>query len=116
MRFFLYEIVARIVAIYLFVDYSRKLWFGLVERKIGYVVRDGDFLRVRPAILRAGCEPYNSAQHEADHCKNDETDVATREVLVIFDNAPAAPEPTVRALNYPALWAICRNPWRYLSA
>jgi hypothetical protein len=44
MRFFLYEIVARIVAIYLFVDYSRKLWHGLVERKIGYVVRDGDFL------------------------------------------------------------------------
>src|SRR5690349_20457239 len=71
---------------------------------------------VRPAILRAGCEPYNWGQDEADHCKNDETDVATREVIVIFDNAPPAPEPTVRALNYPALWAICRNPWRYLSA
>ena len=30
MRFFLYEIVARIVAIYLFLDCSRKLWYGLV--------------------------------------------------------------------------------------
>src|SRR5215467_4031212 len=59
-------------------------------------------LRVRPGILLAGCEPYNSTQHEADHCKNDETDVATREVLVIFDNAPAAAEPAIRALNYPA--------------
>ena len=36
MQFFLYEIVARIVAIYLFLDCSRKLWYGLVERKIGY--------------------------------------------------------------------------------
>jgi hypothetical protein len=36
MRFFLYEIVARIVAIYLFVDCGRKLWHGLVERKIAY--------------------------------------------------------------------------------
>jgi hypothetical protein len=44
MQFFLNEIVARIVAIYLCVDLSRKLWFGLVERRIGYVVRDGDFL------------------------------------------------------------------------
>jgi hypothetical protein len=34
MQFFLYEIVARIVAIYLCVDCSRKLWYGLVERKI----------------------------------------------------------------------------------
>src|SRR5215467_62316 len=59
-------------------------------------------LRVRLGILPAGCEPYNSTQHEADHCKNDETDVATREVLVIFDNAPAAAEPAIRALNYPA--------------
>src|SRR5262245_44999602 len=59
-------------------------------------------VRVRPGILPAGCEPYNSTQHEADHCKNDETDVATREVLVIFDNAPAAAEPAIRALNYPA--------------
>jgi hypothetical protein len=36
MHFFLYEIVARIVAIYLFVDCSRKLWYGFVERKIAY--------------------------------------------------------------------------------
>jgi hypothetical protein len=41
--FFLYEIVARIVAIYLCVDCSRKLWYGLFERKIAYV-RDGDWL------------------------------------------------------------------------
>ncbi len=36
MRFFLYEIVARIVAIYLCLDCSRKLWHGLAERKIAY--------------------------------------------------------------------------------
>ena len=36
MRFFLYEIVARIVAIYLCLDCSRKLWYGLAERKIAY--------------------------------------------------------------------------------
>jgi 4-amino-4-deoxy-L-arabinose transferase-like glycosyltransferase len=36
MQFFLYEIVARIVAIYLCFDCSRKLWRGLVERKIAY--------------------------------------------------------------------------------
>jgi hypothetical protein len=42
MRFFFYEIVARIVAIYLCVDCSRKLWHGLVERKIAYF--NGDFL------------------------------------------------------------------------
>jgi hypothetical protein len=36
MQFFLYEIVARIVAIYLCVDCSRKLRDGLVERKIAY--------------------------------------------------------------------------------
>ncbi len=35
MQFFLYEIVARIVAIYLCVDCYRKLRNGLVERKIG---------------------------------------------------------------------------------
>src|SRR5262245_41016642 len=62
----------------------------------------GNCLRVRPGILLAGCEPYNATQHEADHCKNDETDVATREVLVIFDNAPAAAEPAIRALNDPS--------------
>ena len=36
MQFFVYEIVARIVAIYLCVDCSRKLWYGLVEKKIAY--------------------------------------------------------------------------------
>jgi hypothetical protein len=36
MKFFLYEIVARIVAIYLFIDCSRKLWRGLHERKIAF--------------------------------------------------------------------------------
>jgi 4-amino-4-deoxy-L-arabinose transferase-like glycosyltransferase len=36
MRFFLYEIVARIVAIYLCFDCGRKLRNGLVERKIAY--------------------------------------------------------------------------------
>ena len=34
MRFFLCEIVARIVAIYLCVDCGRTLWSGFVERKI----------------------------------------------------------------------------------
>jgi 4-amino-4-deoxy-L-arabinose transferase-like glycosyltransferase len=36
MRFFLHEIVARIVAIYLCFDCSRKLRNALVERKIAY--------------------------------------------------------------------------------
>ncbi|MGB7180063.1 MAG: hypothetical protein WBD33_24730 [Xanthobacteraceae bacterium] len=34
MHFFLYEIVARIVAIYLCFDCGRKLWHGVTERKI----------------------------------------------------------------------------------
>jgi hypothetical protein len=34
MQFFLTEIVARIVAIYLAFDCGRDVWFGLVERKI----------------------------------------------------------------------------------
>ena len=42
MQFFLGEIVARIVAIYLFLDCSRDLRCGLVERKIGYF--NSDFL------------------------------------------------------------------------
>jgi hypothetical protein len=42
MQFFLYEIVARIVAIYLCVNCSRQLWYGLVERKIAYF--NDDFL------------------------------------------------------------------------
>jgi hypothetical protein len=40
MQFFLYEVVARIVAIYLCVDCSRDLWHGLVERKIAYFSSD----------------------------------------------------------------------------
>jgi hypothetical protein len=40
MRFFLYEIVARVVAIYLFLACGRKLWRGLVERKIAYFTPD----------------------------------------------------------------------------
>jgi hypothetical protein len=33
MQFFLYEIVARVIAIYLLVDTGRALWYGLAERK-----------------------------------------------------------------------------------
>jgi len=40
MQFFLYEVVARIVAIYLCVDCYRKLRNGLVERKIKYFSPD----------------------------------------------------------------------------
>jgi hypothetical protein len=36
MRLFFYEVVARIVAIYLCLDCSCKLWHGLAERKIAY--------------------------------------------------------------------------------
>jgi hypothetical protein len=36
MHFFLYEIVARVVAIYLGLDCGRKLRRGLAERKIAY--------------------------------------------------------------------------------
>jgi hypothetical protein len=36
MHFFLYEIVARIVAVYLGVDCSRILWRGFIERRIAY--------------------------------------------------------------------------------
>ena len=42
MQFFLDQIVARIVAIYLCVYCSRQLWYGLVERKIAYF--NDDFL------------------------------------------------------------------------
>ena len=49
MQFFLYEIVARIVAIYLCVDCSRKLWHGLVERKIAY------FNNVFFGLVELGC-------------------------------------------------------------
>jgi hypothetical protein len=40
MHFFLYEIVARIVAIYLCYDCGRALRQGLVERKTAYVNSD----------------------------------------------------------------------------
>jgi len=40
MQFFLYEILARVVAIYLCLDCWRKLRSGLAERKIGYVSSD----------------------------------------------------------------------------
>jgi hypothetical protein len=36
LTFVVYEIVARIVAIYLCVHCSRKLWHGLVEKKIAH--------------------------------------------------------------------------------
>jgi hypothetical protein len=36
MQFFLYEIVARVVAAYLCYDCGRRLWRGLNERKIAY--------------------------------------------------------------------------------
>jgi hypothetical protein len=44
MQFFLCEIVARIVAIYLAFDCSRTLRAGLVERKITYVMGRRDVL------------------------------------------------------------------------
>jgi hypothetical protein len=40
MQFFFYEIAARIVAIYLCVDCSQKLWHGLNERKIKFINTD----------------------------------------------------------------------------
>ncbi|MGH6710288.1 MAG: hypothetical protein ACREEK_15085 [Bradyrhizobium sp.] len=40
MQFFLYEIVARVVAIYLCVDCNRRFWNGLAERKIEIVSDD----------------------------------------------------------------------------
>ncbi len=42
MQFFLYEILARVVAVYLCVDCSRKLWHGYFERKIGF--RNADLM------------------------------------------------------------------------
>ncbi|HLG84934.1 MAG TPA: hypothetical protein VKY22_28340 [Bradyrhizobium sp.] len=44
MKFFLYEILARIVAIYFCFDCGRTLWSGLVERRITYVLGTGDIL------------------------------------------------------------------------
>lgn len=40
MHFFLYEIAARVLAIYLCVDCGRSLWSGFHERKIAYVSND----------------------------------------------------------------------------
>jgi len=40
MQFFLYEIVARIIAIYLCVDCIRTVRYGLAERKIAYFNTD----------------------------------------------------------------------------
>jgi hypothetical protein len=40
MQFFLYEIAARIVAAYLCFHCGRKVWYGLIERKIAYVNDD----------------------------------------------------------------------------
>ena len=52
MEFFLYEILARIVAIYLCFDCGRTLWSGLVERRITYILgRDNllDWLFTSPS-------------------------------------------------------------------
>ena len=46
----------------------------------------------------------NSPQHEPDHCEDDETDMASGEVLVVFRKSAAAAKPAVGALNDPALW------------
>lgn len=40
MQFFLYEIVARLVAIYFCVDCGRRFWNGLVERKMELINDD----------------------------------------------------------------------------
>jgi hypothetical protein len=45
MQFFLYEVVARIVAIYLFFNCGRTVWSGYLERKIRFFNTDFlDFL------------------------------------------------------------------------
>jgi len=44
MQFFLYEILARIVALYLCFDCIRTLHLGLVERRITYVLTRRDVL------------------------------------------------------------------------
>ena len=44
MDFFLYEILARIVAVYVGFDCSRTLWSGLAERKITYTLGRSDLL------------------------------------------------------------------------
>ena len=60
MHFFLYEIVARIVAIYLCVDASRELWNGLAEGKIGYFnssLIDGFFISWSKWFVQRGAAP-----------------------------------------------------------
>ena len=44
MQFFLYEIVARIIAVYLLVNSCRIVRTGLVERKVAY--RSADFINL----------------------------------------------------------------------
>lgn len=44
MQFFLYEVLARVVAIYFCFDCCRALWSGLVERKIAYSLATGSIL------------------------------------------------------------------------
>lgn len=44
MQFFLYEILARLAAIYVGFDCIRTLWSGLVERRITFVLASGDIL------------------------------------------------------------------------
>src|SRR5215470_19214138 len=68
------------------------------------------YLRVRPGILCGVFEPYNSAQHKADHRQDDESDMATREVLIVFGKAPAAAKPAISALNDPALRQYVKAP------
>lgn len=57
MQFFLYEIVARVVAIYLCVDCYRKIRDGLVERKI--VIFNSDFLDWSRWISHRDAEPVS---------------------------------------------------------
>src|SRR5436853_4750018 len=58
MQFFLYEIVARIVAAYLCFDCSRILWNGLAQRKIEYY--NSDFVSW---ILDSFTDPSNLVVH-----------------------------------------------------
>jgi hypothetical protein len=58
MQFFFYEIVARIVAIYLCVDCYRKLRHGLVERTIAYFNDDFlDFLNWSKLVAHRDATP-----------------------------------------------------------
>src|SRR4029450_11564555 len=55
----------------------------------------GGRLRVRPNILRCARVPYNSAQHEPDHCEKNATNGAPGEVLVLLraESEPPAAAP-----------------------